>query len=238
MKYEVNGVFSMSAYGEVEANNEKEAREKFAKMFEKSIGTDLDWIEEVSCDAKLIHDYTFELEQVLFNCGYSQKVSSRPKLIAEGQLNEEFNNIELYSAKLSDGNYIVFMVIDKGLYIPCWQDNRFLRLEKEEDVTNGLNRVFETFWIDKRCEVSTFAINGVKLTIYNTKAKNISRTTLCNRIEYILKKVDKRALAVCHSTSDSLDLVDPFNEKVEYMAEYSSDFDEVPDILTKVESII
>lgn len=51
MKYEMNGVYSMSVYSEVEADSEKEAKEKFRKMVETSMTLDKDWIEERTCEA-------------------------------------------------------------------------------------------------------------------------------------------------------------------------------------------
>lgn len=237
-KYDVGGVYTISVFGEVEANSEEEAKKLFAKRVEKSIEVGVDWVEEVSCDAKLLHDYTFKLEQVLSNCNYSQKAAERPKLIASGQPNDDFNYIELYSAKLTDGHYIVFMVIGEDVFIPIMQNGHWLMVEDEDDLDNDLSRVFKAYWVDKRCEVSTFTVSGAKLSIYNKKATVISRTALGNRIEYILKKLDKKALIVAHSTSTGLDLYDPDDKDVTYTAQYSSSFDEVPDTLTMIKSII
>jgi hypothetical protein len=78
----------------------------------------------------------------------------------------------------------------------------------------------------------------VKLSVYNLKAKNLSRTTLGNRISYLIDKTDAIALIVEHSNVDSLEVTDADDPKVSYTARYSSAYDEVPDSLTKVEAII
>ena len=238
MKYEMNGVYSMSVYGEVEADTEKEAKEKFRKMVETSMALDKDWIEETTCEAHLVYDYSFKLEQVMHNSGLCRKVKSTPKKVNVLYPTNEFGLVEYYVAELVDGGYIYFIVIGDEVLIPCWMTNNKIRLDVVGTDTDLKNRVFESYWIDKRGEVSTFTKKGVKLTVYNLKAKNLSRTTLGNRISYLIDKTDAIALIVEHSNVDSLEVTDADDPKVSYTARYSSAYDEVPDSLTKVEAII
>lgn len=237
MKYEMGGVYTISVFGEVEANSEKEAKEKFEKVVHEAIYMDYDWIEEVSCDAKLVHDYTHKVEKTIYNSGFCYKLKSVPILICNLDINPE-HKFELYRAELKSGEYMFFLVYDgEKVYIPFKNNCSLICaiMNKEYDFAN--NSMYNVTWCDEHN-------NYFALTQYG-RLEKVCRgenfTTLGMRLIEIKKRLTeedrKNAILLCYSgTGVTLGLSN--NPKVTIEAMYLNNTEEVPVTLVKVEGII
>lgn len=237
MKYEMGGVYTISVYGEVEANSEKEAKEKFEKIVHDSIYMDYDWIEELSCDAKLVNDYTHNVEKAIYNSGFCYKLKSVPILICNLDINPK-HKFELYRAELKDGNYIFFLVCDgEKVYIPFNSNCSFLCIIGNGDYDFANNAMYNVTWCDENNDY--FA-----LTQYGRLEKvccGDNFTTLGMRLieikKHLTEEDKENAVLLCYSGSGvTLGLSN--NPKVSIEAMYVSNTDEVPDTLVKVEGLI
>lgn len=237
MKYEMGGVYTISVFGEVEANSEKEAKEKFEKIVHDAIYMDYDWIEEVSCDAKLVHDYKHKVEKAIYNSGFGYKVKETPTIVTELDIDKD-HKIELYRAELKSGEYMFFLVFDEeNVYIPFKSNCCLPCSVMNKDYDFAANGLFKVAWCNESNDYFT-------LTEYGDLKKiccGDNFTTLGMRLEEIKKHLstEDRNNAVVSCCSDTgLTLVLTNNPKATIEAMYMTATDEVPSTLVKVEGLI
>lgn len=246
-KFNVQGtVLANIVANGIEAENKEKAIEKFKNMFEQNNLVDwTDWHNDI--EVRETVDYTDRVNKVLKKMGLDNqyKVSNMPEIVYDygdfSLLSVHFKVLVNEIPMATSGN-VFFIVFDNGeLFLPIKQsffgngyDISFNYMSENNDVPfiNNLTKVFFTDGEDVLAYVPKIK-NGF-FTMYEEQGVP---TSLGKRVSYIIKKTGIEGLYVTNSSDYDLELTSS-DKKIDLSASYKSENDDVPERLTKIESII
>lgn len=247
MNYEIGGTYTISVYGTIEANSEAEAIQLYKQKVEKAVGGDcveLDWIEELSCEAKPLPDYKKIFNDTMHKSGSGTPYETikKPQVIFEGAICNNGNNVTVVSTKMKIGEMTYMLLIGEKAYFPCEQETNALFTYKNASYAPTTSDfLFSTFWFDENNSVFVIGPDGdmIELVRISNEGQWFP-TVLYHRLLKLQNLTLCKHLRLVCSKSNELLVRDAYTEgqdEVLYHATYYSHQDETPNKLYKEERI-